>query len=162
MISLLLQIKGRPPRPLGPQAPILLVGRAPDNDWVIEDPSISRIHAQFQWQPNGVTLKDLGSRNGTSLNGIMIRDEVAVKPGDKVMLGSVPLSVAAQGQASVLIDSDEAATSITNASIIMPAASSMPSRRSRARSGPQVPFQHLARSTGAFRSPLASGSTMSR
>ena len=122
MISLLLQIKGRPPRPLGPQAPILLVGRAPDNDWVIEDPSISRIHAQFQWQPNGVTLKDLGSRNGTSLNGIMIRDEVAVKPGDKVMLGSVPLSVAAQGQASVLIDSDEAATSITNASIIMPAA----------------------------------------
>jgi len=122
MVSLLLQIKGRPPRPLGPQTPVLLVGRAPDNDWVIEDPSISRIHAQFEWKPSGVTLKDLGSRNGTSLNGILIKEAMPLKAGDKVMLGSVPLTVGTQGQASVLIEADEDSTTLSHASIIMPAA----------------------------------------
>lgn len=55
-------------RALTPGA-VLVAGRAPDNDLVLPSDCVSRRHAQFSAGADGVRVSDLGSRNGTLLNG---------------------------------------------------------------------------------------------
>jgi pSer/pThr/pTyr-binding forkhead associated (FHA) protein/anti-sigma regulatory factor (Ser/Thr protein kinase) len=65
------------------------VGRHPDNDIVLMLESISRFHAELDAQDDMVLLRDLGSRNGTYLNGHRIRSAMPVRPGDRVQFGNV-------------------------------------------------------------------------
>jgi adenylate cyclase len=74
-----------------PGAP-MVVGRAVSSDVPIYDPTISRQHAQLQAQANGVLVKDLGSSNGTFLNGGRITEAVATA-NDVVMFGKVSFYV---------------------------------------------------------------------
>ncbi|HEY2805517.1 MAG TPA: adenylate/guanylate cyclase domain-containing protein [Gemmatimonadales bacterium] len=74
-----------------PQA-TLVVGRAVNSDVPIYDPTISRQHAQLTVQNGGVLVKDLGSSNGTFLNGSRITEAVAT-PNDVVMFGKVSFYV---------------------------------------------------------------------
>jgi len=61
------------------------LGRAPENDVVIPSERISRWHARIEVRENGVHwLKDLGSRNGTWLNGSRIACTVPLRDGDRV------------------------------------------------------------------------------
>jgi adenylate cyclase len=66
----------------------LVVGRAVNSDIPIYDPTISRQHAQLSAEDGGVRVKDLGSSNGTFLNGSRISDAVA-SPNDVVTFGKV-------------------------------------------------------------------------
>jgi hypothetical protein len=50
----------------------LTIGRHPDNDICISDASVSRRHVQISYTDSGWTIEDLGSRNGTLLNGALI------------------------------------------------------------------------------------------
>ncbi len=70
----------------------LVVGRAVNSDVPIYDPTISRQHAQLSVQNGGVLVKDLGSSNGTFLNGSRITEAVAT-PNDVVMFGKVSFYV---------------------------------------------------------------------
>jgi adenylate cyclase len=70
----------------------LVVGRAVNSDVPIYDPTISRQHAQISVQNGGVLVKDLGSSNGTFLNGSRITEAVA-QPNDVVMFGKVSFYV---------------------------------------------------------------------
>jgi adenylate cyclase len=70
----------------------LVVGRAVNSDVPIYDPTISRQHAQVSMQNGGVLVKDLGSSNGTFLNGSKIAEAVAVA-NDVVMFGKVSFYV---------------------------------------------------------------------
>ncbi|HWO89393.1 MAG TPA: adenylate/guanylate cyclase domain-containing protein [Gemmatimonadales bacterium] len=70
----------------------LIVGRAVNSDVPIYDPTISRQHAQLTVQDGGVLVKDLGSSNGTFLNGARITEAVA-QPNDVVMFGKVAFHV---------------------------------------------------------------------
>jgi adenylate cyclase len=70
----------------------LVVGRAVNSDVPIYDPTISRQHAQLSIQDGGVLVKDLGSSNGTFLNGSRITEAVAT-PNDVVMFGKVSFYV---------------------------------------------------------------------
>jgi serine phosphatase RsbU (regulator of sigma subunit) len=101
MTSYQLKIKGHPARTLGPEAPTIRIGRAAENDWVIEDQSLSRRHAQFEWSPEGPGLRDLGSRFGTSLNGVAIQNSVRIQPGDQVILGNILVEVTQLAEPSV-------------------------------------------------------------
>jgi hypothetical protein len=47
----------------------LVVGRDPTCEWVIQDPRVSKRHAQLRWSGEGWTVDDLGSKNGTAVNG---------------------------------------------------------------------------------------------
>jgi hypothetical protein len=47
----------------------LVVGRDPGCELVIEDPRVSKRHARLRWCESGWTLEDLGSKNGTTVNG---------------------------------------------------------------------------------------------
>jgi len=70
----------------------LVVGRAVNSDVPIYDPTISRQHAQVSAEDGGLRVKDLGSSNGTFLNGSRVSDVVAV-PNDVVTFGKVAFYV---------------------------------------------------------------------
>jgi hypothetical protein len=64
------------------------IGRTRDCDLCLADPSVSRRHAELIRDAEGWLLNDLGSRNGTRLNGWLVRETVAVRAGDRLELGS--------------------------------------------------------------------------
>jgi len=68
-----------------------VIGRLPDNEAQIDSPGISRRHAELQLQGDSVVLHDLGSANGTLLNGVRLEKPTALKDGDLVRLGEVTL-----------------------------------------------------------------------
>ena len=70
----------------------LVVGRAVNSDIPIYEPTISRQHAQLTAEDGGVRIKDLGSANGTFLNGSRITDAKAA-PNDVVTFGKVAFYV---------------------------------------------------------------------
>ena len=64
------------------------IGRSPDNAFVIEDDAMSRRHALIQqMQPGKFYLIDLGSRNGSSLNGRRITTSVELHDEDSILCG---------------------------------------------------------------------------
>jgi hypothetical protein len=70
----------------------LTVGRQPDNDLVLDDPSVSKKHALLKWDEEkaACTVQDLGSTNGTFLNAsVRIRRETTLKSGDILSFGEV-------------------------------------------------------------------------
>ncbi|CAN5241266.1 hypothetical protein BH24ACT16_BH24ACT16_04370 [soil metagenome] len=62
------------------------VGRAEDNDIVIPDPNISRRHARLERHDSGFAVEDLGSTNGTLLDGAPIGRE-RIDDGDEITFG---------------------------------------------------------------------------
>jgi hypothetical protein len=74
--------------PVGP-GETLSVGRAPDCDVVVDNPSVSKHHAALVWDAAGnrVLVEDLGSSNGTHLNGEKLKAKVGVKDGDTLAFG---------------------------------------------------------------------------
>ncbi len=73
----------------------LLLGRDPVCDIVIDDDLVSRRHARFVVEDDTVTLVDLGSSNGTQVNGETVRGEVLLKPGDRIRIACVALELLA-------------------------------------------------------------------
>ncbi|HEY5629052.1 MAG TPA: FHA domain-containing protein [Candidatus Limnocylindrales bacterium] len=70
----------------------LTLGRAPDNGLVIADARVSRHHGRFQARHGTLVYTDLGSTNGTRVNGIRV-DEIVLGPGDRLQIGDVVLVV---------------------------------------------------------------------
>jgi hypothetical protein len=64
------------------------IGRAPSCDFTVADLTVSRWHARLHKEESGWLLCDLGSTNGTRLNGWRVTSAVPVRPGDKVSFGS--------------------------------------------------------------------------
>jgi hypothetical protein len=77
----------------GPTGPFPLtgarvkVGRGRANDLVLDDPSVSRDHAEFTTVDGGWLVRDLDSTNGVSVNGVKVREQ-ALAFGDVVTFGS--------------------------------------------------------------------------
>jgi len=69
----------------------ITVGRELDNDIVLNDIKISRHHLKITIDENMVRIEDLGSRNGTFINGQRLSGATYLKAGDKVDLGGTPL-----------------------------------------------------------------------
>jgi len=79
-----------PPLRLPPQADRrFTIGRAMACDFTLADLSVSRWHARLYTEDDQWLLSDLGSTNGTRLNGWRVTTGVPVKPGDQVTFGSV-------------------------------------------------------------------------
>ena len=66
----------------------IVVGRAVTTDLPVYDPTVSRRHAELVHTAQGLTVRDLGSSNGTFVNGIRV-SEIRVKDGDVVTFGKV-------------------------------------------------------------------------
>jgi adenylate cyclase len=77
----------------------LVVGRAVTSDVPIYDPTISRRHAEISLSNSGVRVRDLGSSNGTQLNGVRITDAEA-GVNDVIAFGKVAFKVVRTGDAA--------------------------------------------------------------
>ena len=66
----------------------MFVGRGHECDVVLDDPLVSRRHAVLFTERDGVLVEDLGSRNGTLVNGIRIDAPVSLADGDRVTIGA--------------------------------------------------------------------------
>jgi len=69
----------------------ITIGRVSDNNIQIEDASVSSNHAELTLRDTDYILKDLGSTNGTRLNGNKIEpdEEHQLQPGDRIRFGSI-------------------------------------------------------------------------
>lgn len=65
------------------------VGRQATCGVVLQDPNVSREHAQLRRGPSGWTVLDLGSTNGTRINGRGASGEQLLASGDEIAFGSV-------------------------------------------------------------------------
>ena len=72
------------------ERPVINVGRRPDNQIVIEDPRVSRKHAQLRLRFGRYVLYDLGSSGGTFVNNHAIHESI-LKPGDVISLAGVTM-----------------------------------------------------------------------
>jgi FhaA, N-terminal domain/FHA domain len=64
------------------------LGRSRECDVVLNDPNVSRQHAEIRPRGGSWVLNDLGSTNGSCLNGRRIEGPEVVKPGDEIELGT--------------------------------------------------------------------------
>jgi len=69
--------------------PEVLVGRSAECAIVIAAPSVSRKHARLRRESERWVLEDLGSANGTQVNGERVRKPVVLRDGDRVTFGAV-------------------------------------------------------------------------
>lgn len=71
--------------------PMMTVGRAPDNDIVINHPAVSGHHLRLGVSASGVTVTDLNSTNGTQLNGQRIAPDApqSIQAGDTMRIGDL-------------------------------------------------------------------------
>jgi pSer/pThr/pTyr-binding forkhead associated (FHA) protein len=80
----------------------LTLGRDPSNHVVLDDPNVSRFHAEVVAVNGGYELRDLGSRNGTRLNGQLIVDRLPIQVGSEIGVG--PFRLIFDGAAFVARD----------------------------------------------------------
>jgi hypothetical protein len=73
-----------------PEKPKLIVGRYEVYDVIVPDPSISRKHFAFERRSDGLYLIDLGSLNGTQLNGLRV-STAKIEHGDRITSGQTTL-----------------------------------------------------------------------
>ena len=63
------------------------IGRSAENDIVLEGGRVSRRHAKLQRAGDDYTIVDLGSHNGTFVNGLRLQQPAVLKPGDEIGVG---------------------------------------------------------------------------
>jgi pSer/pThr/pTyr-binding forkhead associated (FHA) protein len=69
----------------------VLVGRAPSADLRLDDPQVSRLHARIEMRDDGVYVEDLGSRNGTCVNGANVVGSRSLRVDDEVEIGAASI-----------------------------------------------------------------------
>jgi phage tail-like protein len=74
-------------------APVMTIGRTPENALALPNPLVSRCHAELRITAMGVTLTDLGSRSGTVVNGLplLANQPVLLEPGALIQIGPFTL-----------------------------------------------------------------------
>ncbi len=78
-------------RALPPPDVAMVIGRGDEATWPIADEDLSRTHAELRRQWDGTVLRDLGSKNGTRVDGVRVRDSIVLHHGALVELGNVAL-----------------------------------------------------------------------
>ncbi|MFC1582547.1 FHA domain-containing protein [Planctomycetota bacterium] len=68
---------------------VTVIGRGEDADIRIDSSSLSRLHARFVLSGGTITVEDLGSKNGTQVNGTKISGQTAISKGDTVKVADI-------------------------------------------------------------------------
>lgn len=70
---------------------LYVLGRQLQSDIVVNDSNVSRKHAEFERTNGEVVVRDLGSTNGTKVNGVVIHGDQVLQHGDVIGLGSIEI-----------------------------------------------------------------------
>lgn len=118
---------------LPPPEVVVKIGRGDDADWIILDEELSRVHAEVRRGWDGIQIRDLGSKNGTRIEGEAIGGVFHdLHDGDRVELGDVilrfkdPAERHLRGEPSVAPTAPKEVVTVTT----MPAAAEQSSLRS--------------------------------
>lgn len=93
-----------------------ILGRGRGATVILDDPDVSRQHARIVVDPDGLTVFDLGSKNGVLVGGRRVDSAMSLGHGDELTVGDIRLRVqhpAAQ-VASALAAAGEATATVTN------------------------------------------------
>src|SRR5215468_3747854 len=94
---------------------VLIVGRSPACDLVLTDPDVSRQHAALTVTTAGISVRDLGSTNGTHLDGTAVdADGAAVTPGQLLRLGDSLLRVSGADEPAAAVRAGPDGTQLVN------------------------------------------------
>jgi serine/threonine protein kinase len=86
------------PKTIGlPGSGRVVLGRGSATDIRIIDPETSRKHCQIDLTDQGISIKDLGSHNGTFVNGKEVLEGRIIKPGDEIEIGNTHISLGCTG-----------------------------------------------------------------
>ena len=89
---------------------VTVIGRRHSCDLCIPLMSVSRRHCQLNYDDGVLKIRDLGSRNGTYLNGKRI-DEAVIQAGDSIKIGPLTFVLQIDGQPQTIAEPDSAARS---------------------------------------------------
>jgi hypothetical protein len=81
----------------------LVIGRASDLDLVLVEDMVSRKHAKLMLQDGGISIADLGSTNGTFVNGEKVK-KAELKLGDRVLIGTSILKLVSVPRGAAPVD----------------------------------------------------------
>jgi hypothetical protein len=74
----------------------LSIGREEGSEIHLEESTVSHTHAMLRVSSEEVTIEDLRSTNGTAVNGVAIKRQTRLHPGDEIDVGSVQLVIEQQ------------------------------------------------------------------
>ncbi|OJW17733.1 MAG: hypothetical protein BGO49_26390 [Planctomycetales bacterium 71-10] len=95
------------PRLLDFTGDAMVIGRVAGNDLVIDLPTVSSRHARLLRSGEGIFVEDLGSSNGTYVDGRRIAEPTALGPGSILSLGSAPFRLSDASWRPAVVDSFE-------------------------------------------------------
>ena len=109
-LQLWIERPGHPPVDRACDGDSVVIGRSDKADIALDDHSVSRRHARFFRAGAGWRVEDLGSRNGTLLNGRVLSGAEDVRPGDAVRIGDTMVRVRSAAQEGPLASAASAVT----------------------------------------------------
>lgn len=122
-----------PPQAITIDAPVVTIGRSAECSIPIKDRFLSRKHAEVVQIGGEWVLRDCESANGTLLNGLRVRQEVRLRPGDRIGVGDCELVFEADVPApSQVITLDGPASHTIASSILLSDVTSQPDEEDRA------------------------------
>jgi pSer/pThr/pTyr-binding forkhead associated (FHA) protein len=92
LASLLIQDGQRQGERIAVRTPVVNIGRADYNDLSLPDSSVSASHARLQLREGVWMVADLGSTNGTRVNGVPVEGKAAIASGSRITFGEVTVS----------------------------------------------------------------------
>jgi pSer/pThr/pTyr-binding forkhead associated (FHA) protein len=99
----------------------LIIGRDPGCDVVINDRQVSRYHARIERNLDGVQVEDLGSKNGTFVNGLRIEEPAALHDNDMLQIALVQHFLFLLSDATMPLDTQALpSTSLASAAVTPP------------------------------------------
>jgi serine phosphatase RsbU (regulator of sigma subunit) len=134
---------------------VLVIGRNPDCDLVLEPKSVSRRHAAIVRRDADYLIKDIGSTRGTFVNGQKLAQPQVLRSGDVVQIGEIQLSF--KSQAVMIQEGDEDQSTIFAAIDL-----STPSDRPFPAVKPEAKVKALQQISQAFGSTLVLGEILEK
>ena len=132
-----------------PELDEVVLGRAVDNPVPIPDSSVSRKHALLRRVGGGWAVSDLGSGNGTLVNGELVEDERPLASGDTLTLGDSELRFEDGGQATTMMPVPSRPAALVPAPVTVHAVPMADAPVAPARPGPRVRSARASRAAAA-------------
>ena len=148
MFYLYLTVPGMPAQKFLLDRTVTTIGRSSMNDLPIPDKMLSRQHARIVRDGNGgLAIEDMGSRNGTFVNGEKLTALLPLKSGDRITVGGVTLKVESESTTRVRIDEFAGEEALDNT--ILKASAEL--LRKPTETDPRLPAEQLAKLIDSLR-----------